>query len=301
MPCTRPFLLSQPRFGKPDLAGFPLFSLLEHASKALSAGDFALPLQARAIVVDWAEQQDQDALRNRMPRVEGTPKIALLMPTLNELQGLKATLPAIDRDLVDEIVIVDGGSTDGTVAHAMAEGLTVVSQIRPGLQFAVYDIARALRCDCVIEFSPDGNCPAELLPGIVAKLAQGYDLVVVSRYLDQARSYDDHFVSAFGNWLFTLLMRPLAKFPITDALTMYRGYRRQILLDADFAHYLKGPVLEPLVTGICALKDLKAVEIPGEEPKRIGGVTKRSIVYNGAMVLLMIARLYLRKFLGLRL
>ncbi len=260
-----------------------------------------MPLHARTVVSDWAEEDGREVVHQPALRRAGAPKIALLMPTLNELQGLKATLPAIDRSLVDEIVIVDGGSIDGTVEHAMVEGLTVVSQIRPGLQFAVYDIARALRCDCVIEFSPDGNCPADLLPGIVAKLGQGYDLVVVSRYLDHARSYDDHLVSAFGNWLFTRLMRPLAKFPITDALTMYRGYSRRILLDQDFAYYLKGPVLEPLVTGICGLKSLRAVEIPGEEPKRIGGVTKRSILYNGSLVMLMIVRLYLKKFLGLRL
>jgi glycosyltransferase involved in cell wall biosynthesis len=260
-----------------------------------------LPLQARAMVSNWAEEGEELASPQRMPFTHRARKITLLMPTLNELQGLKATLPAIDRSLIDEIVIVDGGSIDGTCEHALAEGLTVVSQIRPGLQFAVYDIARALRCDYVIEFSPDGNCPAEILPDLVTKLAQGYDLVVVSRYLEHARSYDDHPVSAFGNWLFTRLMRPLADFPITDALTMYRGYTRRILLDEDFAHYLKGPVLEPLVTGICALKGFSAVEIPGEEPERIGGVTKRSIIYNGSLVLLMIVRLYLRKFLGLRL
>ncbi len=262
---------------------------------------FPLRSQTRHRAEDWPGRRDEDAGTARAPRVGEAATIVLLMPTLNELPGLRATLPAIDRTLVDEIVIVDGGSRDGTVEHALAEGLTVVSQIRPGLQFAVYDVARALRADYVIEFSPDGNCPAALLPAIVAKLRAGYDLVVVSRYRDRLRSHDDHIVSAFGNWLFTRMMRPLARFPITDSLTMYRGYRRRILLEPDFAHYLKGPVLEPLVTGICALQGLEAIEIPGDEPKRIGGVTKRSIVYNGSMVLLMILRLYLRKFAGLRL
>ena len=36
--------------------------------------------------------------------------IALVLPTLNELEGLKATLPGIDRSLVDHIIVVDGGS-----------------------------------------------------------------------------------------------------------------------------------------------------------------------------------------------
>jgi glycosyltransferase involved in cell wall biosynthesis len=228
------------------------------------------------------------------------PTIALLLPTLNELVGLKAIVHFIDRSLVDEIIVVDGGSRDGTIEYALEIGLTVVSQLRPGLHFAIYDIAHALPYDCLIEFSPDGNCKADQLPEVVAKLREGYDQVVVSRYLGHAVSEDDHFVSALGNWLFSRLMRPLARFPITDALNIYRGYSRKIILDADFGFYMKGPVLEPLVTGMCALRGLRAIEIPGDEPVRIGGVTKRSILYNGSLVLLMIARLYLRKFLGLR-
>ena len=227
--------------------------------------------------------------------------IALLLPTLNELQGLKATVPALDRSLVDQIIVIDGGSTDGTIEYAMAMGLTVVSQLRPGLQFAIFDICHAISHDYVIEFSPDGNCMVEQLPELVAKLREGYDHVVVSRYLEHAISHDDHVVTAFGNWMFSRLMRPLADFRITDALNIYRGYDRRIVLDPDLEHYMKGPVLEPLITGICALRNLRATEIPGDEPLRIGGVTKRSIFYNGSLVLLMIARLYLRKFLGLRL
>ena len=229
-----------------------------------------------------------------------TKSIALLLPTLNELQGLRATLPFVDRSLFDDIVVIDGGSTDGTVEYVMESGLTVASQIRPGLAFAIFDVVRSLGHDYVIEFSPDGNCKVEQLPEIVALLHQGYDQVVVSRYLEHAISEDDHPISAFGNWFFSRLMRPLARFPITDALNIYRGYDRKILLDPDFEHFLRGPVLEPLVTGRCGLRGLKVVEIPGDEPVRIGGITKRSIIYNGSMVLLMVARLYVKKFLGIR-
>src|ERR1044072_9295637 len=172
--------------------------------------------------------------------------IALLLPTLNELHGLRAILPSIDRSLVDDIIIIDGGSTDGTVEYALEMEVTVASQLRSGLHHAIFDIARALPHDYVIELSPDGNCMVEQLPELVANLRKGYDMVVVSRYLEHAMSEDDHAVSAFGNWMFSRLMRPLARFPVTDALNIYRGYRREIMLDADFEFYLKGPVLEPL-------------------------------------------------------
>ena len=226
--------------------------------------------------------------------------IALLLPTLNELQGLKATIPFIDRSLVDDIYVVDGGSNDGTVEYAWELGLTLVSQLRPGLHHAIFDIACMLPHDYIIEFSPDGNCKVEQLPELVAKLQEGYDHVVVSRYLAHAVSEDDHAITAFGNWMFSRLMRPLANFQITDALNIYRGYRRKLIHDPDLEFYMKGPVLEPLLTGMCALRGYTAFEIPGDEPLRIGGVTKRSIIYNGSLVLMMILRLYLRKFLGLR-
>jgi glycosyltransferase involved in cell wall biosynthesis len=232
--------------------------------------------------------------------VQESRTIALLLPTLNELDGLKATVPFIDRSLVDEIIVIDGGSRDGTIEYALEMGLTVVSQLRPGLHHAIFDLGCALDCDVIIEFSPDGNCKVEQLGELIAMLHRGFDLVVISRYLDHAVSEDDHAVSAFGNWLFSRLMRPLARFPVTDALNIYRGYSRKILLDPDFEFYMRGPVLEPLVTGMVALRGLSVAEIPGDEPLRIGGATKRSIVYNGSMILLMIVRLYLRKFLRIR-
>lgn len=229
------------------------------------------------------------------PSTESRATVVLLLPVLNEVDGLKATLPHIDRSLFDEIIVIDGGSTDGSVEYAYAEGLTVVRQLRRGLHVAVFDIINAIDCDYVVEFSPDGNCLPDRLSGLVDLLHRGYDLVVVSRYLDAARSYDDHFLSALGNRLFTWMTRLLGRAPVTDALNIYRGFRRDIVLYEDFERLMRGPVLEPLVTGLALLHGLRYAETSGDEPKRIGGETKRSIVYNGSCILWMLMRLYLRK------
>jgi len=226
--------------------------------------------------------------------------ITLLIPTLNELEGLRMLLPGIDRSLFDDILVIDGGSTDGTVAFAQAKGLRVKRQVRSGLAFGVFDAIVPMKTSHVIEFSPDGNCKAEHLAELVAKLRQGYDLVTVSRYLPPASSEDDTPITAFGNFMFTTLVKLLGSFPVTDALGIYRGYRCEIVRNYDFEHYLSGPVLEPLVTGICCVYGLKMAEIAGDEPARVGGASKMSVTYNGSYLLLMIIRLYFRKIFGLK-
>jgi glycosyltransferase involved in cell wall biosynthesis len=245
------------------------------------------------------EQPLPAAARGQSTTLKTRPTITLLMPVLNEIEGLKATLPFIDRKWIDEILIVDGGSTDGSVEYAEWQGVPVVRQKRPGLEWAVYDALCELDTDYVIEFSPDGNCPVEVLPDLVDKINQGYDLVVVSRYLPPAKSDDDSPLTAFGNWMFSRMVRFLGRFPITDALTIYRGFRRELIHSYDFHRYLAGPVFEPLVSAICSLHGLRMCEIPGDEPARIGGASKMRPFYNGSYILLMVLRLYLRKLLCL--
>jgi glycosyltransferase involved in cell wall biosynthesis len=226
--------------------------------------------------------------------------VTLLLPTLNEIEGLKLVVPQLDRDLVDDILVLDGGSTDGTVEYAHEQGLRVERQRRKGLGPGIFDAVYEMKTSHVIEFSPDGNCLVEALPELVARIREGYDMVMVSRYLPPAKSQDDTFLTGIGNFLFTRMFRMLGSFPITDVLGMYRGYRCDIVRNYDFEHYLYGPVLEPLVTAICSVNGLSMMEIPGDEPLRVGDESKMSIPYNGSCILLMFVRLFIRKYLKIK-
>ena len=59
--------------------------------------------------------------------------IALLITTLNEVTGVKKVVPRIKKEWVDEILFVDGGSTDGTIEEAEKMGFKVIIQKQKGL------------------------------------------------------------------------------------------------------------------------------------------------------------------------
>jgi glycosyltransferase involved in cell wall biosynthesis len=57
----------------------------------------------------------------------------LLVPTLNEIEGMRAVMPHVDRSLFSQIIVIDGGSTDGTLDYAREQGYTVMVQPKKGL------------------------------------------------------------------------------------------------------------------------------------------------------------------------
>lgn len=79
--------------------------------------------------------------------------------------------------------------------------------------------------DIVLTFSPDGNSIPEFIPELINKMKEGCDMVIVSRYLDDAKSDDDDFITGFGNWLFTKTINVLHGGHYTDAMVIFRAYR----------------------------------------------------------------------------
>ena len=61
-------------------------------------------------------------------------------------------------------------------------------------------------------FSPDGNSIPELIPNLISKMKEDHDMVIVSRYLDDAKSDDDDIITRFGNWLFTKTIKEITNF-----------------------------------------------------------------------------------------
>lgn len=215
-------------------------------------------------------------------------KTTLLIPALNEIHGMRAILPSIRKEWVDEIIVVDGGSTDGSFEYARSLGFTTLRQKSKGMIAAYWEGLAVAKGDVIIPFSPDGNSMPERIPELVRKMQEGYDMVIVSRYGQGARSQDDDFISAFGNWMFTALINLFFGGRYTDSLVMFRAWKREIVDTFKVSPSLAG--FEPQLSIECAKKKLRVAEIPGDEPKRIGGETKKRTLAAGWAILLLIAR-----------
>jgi glycosyltransferase involved in cell wall biosynthesis len=234
--------------------------------------------------------------------VSNYPSVTLFMPVLNEVDGLKAILPQILPGWVDQILMVDGRSTDGSVELAREHGVDVYVQQKRGIRFAYIEAWPLIRGDFVITFSPDGNCPVEAIPLLADALRKGDDMVIASRYLGPAHSDDDDWLTGFGNWMLTTAINTFHGGHYTDAMGIFRGYRtalfRELDLDKEDSYtpekLLRTTIgIEPLLSIRCAKKRLRVSEIPVCEPKRIGGERKLQIVrWGGSYALQTFRELY---------
>ncbi len=225
-------------------------------------------------------------------------KTTLLVPTLNEIDGLRAIMPQIDRSWCDQILIVDGNSTDGSQKFAIENGYELVVQKGKGMRNAYISAYPHIKGDIIITFSPDWNSLSEKIPPLIDRIKEGYDMVIVSRYLEGARSYDDDVLTKYGNWFFTSIINFLFNGKYTDAMVIFRAYKKDLLdrlniLSTDHSslwnRYIGRRVsIEPLLSVRCAKFQMNYSEIPGDEPKRLSGVRKMMPFRTGSACLFQI-------------
>lgn len=210
----------------------------------------------------------------------------LVVLTLNEVKGVQVILPQIDRSWFDQILIVDGGSKDGTIEWCQKNDFDVYVQKKKGIRHAYLETLPLLKGDVILTISPDGNCPVDRIPELIHKIEEGYDLVIGSRYLG-TKSEDDDLVTGFGNWLFTRTVNWLHGGKFTDAMVIYRAFRKNLIFELDLdkeesyliPEKLFGTVIswEPLMSVRAAKAKKRIAEVGVGEPPRIGGERKLQI------------------------
>jgi glycosyltransferase involved in cell wall biosynthesis len=185
----------------------------------------------------------------------------------------------------DEIVAIDGGSTDGTVEFFKQHEIPVLAQTRRGRGGAILTAFEKLDSDAYVFFSPDGNEDADDLPRFRPLLDDGADVVIASRMMAGARNEEDANVLKWRKWAnngFTFLANALFRSTgpyVTDTINGYRAIHKSAAsaLALDAADY----TIEFQMT-IRALGDrMRVVEFPTIEGERIAGNTGAPSIPTG--------------------
>ena len=209
---------------------------------------------------------------------------AVFVLTLDEIDGVSAIMPQVKKEWAEQIVFVDGGSTDGTIEKAKELGFEVIHQKNKnkGEGNACRIGTDATQSDFVMFFSPDGNDLPEDIPKLIEKTKEGYDVVHISRFGKNSVSEDANWIERFGNYMFTFLVNTFFGAKYTDALNGFRIINRSIWdkLKTD-AQYLN--IEQQTCIRLAKLKT-PIYEIEGNEPARIGGERKMRPLTTGAQL-----------------
>ena len=202
----------------------------------------------------------------------------LVILTLNEIEGVTHIFPKLPLHLVDEVLVVDGGSTDGTIEFFEARGVRVDPSGAAGPRRGVPAGRPHARNDFLVFFSPDGNEEPADIPQLVEGLTQGYDMVIGSRFMAGGCSEDDDkflFASRrWGNLTFTWLVNVLIprRTWLSDSINGFRAITR-----AAFARLqpdAQGYAIEFQMSIRARQLDLRILEMPTRESPTVrqGGV-----------------------------
>ena len=125
---------------------------------------------------------------------------SVIIPTKDEIVGIKKILPQVNLDWADEWIVVDGNSTDGTIEEAEKMGFKVIQQTLRGHGGAIISGVNATTADNILIFGPDGNHEPEEIPLLIAEMAKkNVDQIMCSRFAPESINLDAGAIDTFGN------------------------------------------------------------------------------------------------------
>jgi glycosyltransferase involved in cell wall biosynthesis len=198
------------------------------------------------------------------------PKPVVIIPAYNEECSIGLVVGAIPRDLVEEIIVVDNGSSDATAHVAETNGARVVSESRRGYGSACMAGISQLPEGTEVVIFMDGDYsdyPDEIQKLVDAQSQFRADLVVGSRALGRREPGSLTVQQRFGNWLSTWLIKRLYGHSYTD-LGPFRLIRTEALERLKMQDHSFGWTVEMQVKAL--QQGLKVIEVPVNYRKRIG-------------------------------
>lgn len=214
------------------------------------------------------------------------PMVSVILPTLNEAANLPLVLPYFPMNWVDEIILVDGLSTDGTVeiAKSLLPSIKVVMESTPGKGAALQAGYKAARGDIVIVLDCDGSHDPREIPRYVIALLEGADFVKGSRFAPGGGTTDMPRFRQLGNGAFVIMVNLFFTATFTDLCYGYHAFWKYCLdwIDLPGTH---GFEIDTVLYIGAVRARLRITEVPSFEGYRFYGSGKLRPIPDGMRVL----------------
>jgi glycosyltransferase involved in cell wall biosynthesis len=225
------------------------------------------------------------------------PRISIVIPALNEALNLAAVLPQLPA--VHEVILVDGGSVDGTIraARRAMPGIITVLQGRTGKGNALAAGFARVTGDIVVMFDADGSADAAEIARFVEALKGGADFAKGTRYAGSGGSVDITPVRHVGNRFLNLLFNVAFRTRYTDLCYGYNAFWADLLPLLDLPdHAVPAPggermmwgdgfEIETVINCRFAASGVAITEVPSMEKLRMFGDSNLNAVSDGLRVL----------------
>ncbi len=226
-------------------------------------------------------------------QLPGQPLVSLIVPTRNEERNLPQLFASIP-DIVDEVVLVDGRSSDRTVALAqeLRPDILVVHQTGKGKGNALIEGFLAANGDIIVMIDADGSTNPNEIPNYVGALLAGADFAKGSRFMQGGGTSDMEIHRYLGNQFFVWSVRFFFGSRYTDLCYGYNAFWTRTLpllsLDGD------GFEIETMMNVRALQAGLQVAEVPSFENRRFMGFSNLHAVKDGLRVLRTIFQEWLR-------
>lgn len=225
-------------------------------------------------------------------------KVAILIPCLNEEKGIGKVIDDIPVESLGvlgyqtQVIVIDNNSTDNTAEVARERNVRVVHEIKPGKGNAIKAGFNAIDSDThyVVMLDGDNTYKSKEIIRMIEPLSSDFcDVVVGSRLGGKVRNNSLKFVKRLANWGYTFLVRQFYQANITDVLSGYFAWKKEVVDELKLHLRSDGFAIEmEMITKIVKLGyEVYSVPITYDERE---GETKISLIKDGTQIFAMFVK-----------
>ena len=224
--------------------------------------------------------------------------LTLLIPAKNESESLPIFLNELINFDYQKLIVMDKEDFETIESIKNFKNVKILYQEKLGYGNALIEGINAIETKYFCIINADGSMNPQELKNMLSIIEKdNYDAVFGSRYMNDAGSEDDDFITLIGNYVFTFLGKFLFKLRLSDILYTYVLGKTKLIKDLKLKYYDFRICVELPI--LAKFNNLNFISTPSKERRRIGGKKKVNVLKDGFLILTAILILFFKKIFKL--